>query len=102
MKNEKKTKFSHKNRRQGRNPNCQKSKQERYPVHSKFILNLAWKDVLRQVKIISSNQRKICPCASIGTGRFTPGEKAHRTHWIEGWVSPIAGLDTVDCFQISK
>jgi hypothetical protein len=29
------------------------------------------------------------------TGRFTPREKARRTHWIGGWVSPRAGLDAV-------
>jgi hypothetical protein len=27
--------------------------------------------------------------------RFTPGEKATGTHWIEGWVGPRAGLDNV-------
>jgi hypothetical protein len=26
-------------------------------------------------------------------GRFTPGERAPGTHWIGGWVDPIAGLD---------
>jgi hypothetical protein len=26
-------------------------------------------------------------------GRFTPGEGAHGTHWIGGWVDPRAGLD---------
>jgi hypothetical protein len=25
--------------------------------------------------------------------RFTPGERTSGTHWIEGWVSPRAGLD---------
>jgi hypothetical protein len=28
-------------------------------------------------------------------GRFTPGERAHGTHWIGGWVGPTAGLDAV-------
>jgi hypothetical protein len=28
--------------------------------------------------------------------RFTPGESAPGTHWIEGWVSPRAGLDDVE------
>jgi hypothetical protein len=28
-------------------------------------------------------------------GRFTPGERATRTHWTGGWVSPRAGLDAV-------
>jgi hypothetical protein len=26
-------------------------------------------------------------------GRFTPGERGHSTHWIEGWVDPKASLD---------
>jgi hypothetical protein len=26
-------------------------------------------------------------------GRFTPGERAPGTHWIEGWVDPRGGLD---------
>jgi hypothetical protein len=29
------------------------------------------------------------------TGRFTPRERAPGTHWIEGWVGPRAGLNTV-------
>jgi hypothetical protein len=29
-------------------------------------------------------------------GRFTPGERAHGTHWIRGWVDPRAGLDDVE------
>jgi hypothetical protein len=29
-------------------------------------------------------------------GRFTPGEIATGTHWIEGWMSPSAGLDAVE------
>jgi hypothetical protein len=29
-------------------------------------------------------------------GRFTSGEIAPRTHWIEGWVGPRAGLDAVE------
>jgi hypothetical protein len=29
-------------------------------------------------------------------GRFTPGERAPGTHWIEGWVGPKAGLDEVE------
>jgi hypothetical protein len=29
-------------------------------------------------------------------GRFTPGERAPGTHWIGGWVNPIAGLDDVE------
>jgi hypothetical protein len=28
--------------------------------------------------------------------RFTPGEKAPRTHWIGGWVGPRAGLDDME------
>jgi hypothetical protein len=28
-------------------------------------------------------------------GRFTPKERAPRTHWIGGWVGPRAGLDAV-------
>jgi len=27
--------------------------------------------------------------------RFTSGERAHDTHWIEGWVDSRAGLDAV-------
>jgi hypothetical protein len=26
-------------------------------------------------------------------GRFTPGEKAHGTQWIGGWLGTRAGLD---------
>jgi hypothetical protein len=29
-------------------------------------------------------------------GRFTPGERAHGTHWIGGWVDPRTGLDDVE------
>jgi hypothetical protein len=29
-------------------------------------------------------------------GRFTPGERAHGTHWIGGWVALRAGLDDVE------
>jgi hypothetical protein len=28
-------------------------------------------------------------------GRFTPEERAPGTHWIGGWVDPVAGLDDV-------
>jgi hypothetical protein len=28
--------------------------------------------------------------------RFTPGERALGTHWIDGWVGPRAGLDDVE------
>jgi hypothetical protein len=27
---------------------------------------------------------------------FTPGESAHSTHWIGGWVDPRAGLDDMN------
>jgi hypothetical protein len=33
-------------------------------------------------------------------GRFTPGESAPVTHWIEGWVDPRTGLDDVERKQI--
>jgi hypothetical protein len=29
-------------------------------------------------------------------GRFTPGERARITHWIESWVDPRAGLDVME------
>jgi hypothetical protein len=29
-------------------------------------------------------------------GRFTPGEGAPVSHWIEGWVDPRTGLDVVE------
>jgi hypothetical protein len=29
-------------------------------------------------------------------GRFTPGETVSGTHWIGGWVCPIAGLEDVE------
>jgi hypothetical protein len=29
-------------------------------------------------------------------GRFTPRDRALRTHWIGGWVDPRAGLDGVE------
>jgi hypothetical protein len=28
-------------------------------------------------------------------GRFSPGESAHGTYWIGGWVGPRTGLDEV-------
>jgi hypothetical protein len=28
-------------------------------------------------------------------GRFTPMERAPRTHWIEGWMGPRASIDAV-------
>jgi hypothetical protein len=28
--------------------------------------------------------------------RFTPGERAPRTHWIGGWVDPRAGLEGME------
>jgi hypothetical protein len=34
-------------------------------------------------------------------GRFTPGEFAPGTLWIEGWVAPRAGLDSVERRTIS-
>jgi hypothetical protein len=30
------------------------------------------------------------------SGRFTPGERAPRTHWILGWVDPRADLDDLE------
>jgi hypothetical protein len=27
---------------------------------------------------------------------FYPGKRAPRTHWIEGWVDPTAGLDDME------
>jgi hypothetical protein len=30
------------------------------------------------------------------TGRFTPGERAPGTHWIEGWMCPRTGRDYVE------
>jgi hypothetical protein len=29
-------------------------------------------------------------------GRFTPGERAPGTHWIGGWMDPIAGMDDLE------
>jgi hypothetical protein len=29
-------------------------------------------------------------------GRFTPGERASGTHWIEGWVDPRADMDDLE------
>jgi hypothetical protein len=29
-------------------------------------------------------------------GRFIPGERAHGTHWIGGWVDPTASLDDLE------
>jgi hypothetical protein len=29
-------------------------------------------------------------------GRFTPGERAPGTHWIEDWVGTRVGLDNMD------
>jgi hypothetical protein len=28
--------------------------------------------------------------------RFTPGERATCTHWIDGWMDPRAGLDDME------
>jgi hypothetical protein len=33
--------------------------------------------------------------SALRPGRFTPVERAPGTHWIGGWVDPIAGLDDV-------
>jgi hypothetical protein len=33
---------------------------------------------------------------SLRPGRFTPGERPPRTHWIGGWLDPRAGLDDVE------
>jgi hypothetical protein len=30
------------------------------------------------------------------SGRLTLGEEAHGIHWINAWVSPIAGLDVTE------
>jgi hypothetical protein len=30
------------------------------------------------------------------SNRFTPGEGTSGTHWLEGWVGPRAGLNTMD------
>jgi hypothetical protein len=32
-------------------------------------------------------------------GYFSPGERAPGTHWIRGWVDPIAGLDGVEMIK---
>jgi hypothetical protein len=40
--------------------------------------------------LVGGESSALCP------GRFTPGEKAHDTHWIGGWVGPRAGLDDVE------
>jgi hypothetical protein len=34
--------------------------------------------------------------SALRLGRFTPGERAHGTHWIGGWVGPRPGLDDVE------
>jgi hypothetical protein len=34
-------------------------------------------------------------------GRFTPGEKAHCTHWIGGWMDLRTGLDNMEKRKIS-
>jgi hypothetical protein len=31
-----------------------------------------------------------------GPGRFTPGERAPGTHWLEGWVDPRTSVDDVE------
>jgi len=33
--------------------------------------------------------------SALRTGPFTIGETTHITHWIVGWVDPIAHLDVV-------
>jgi hypothetical protein len=33
-------------------------------------------------------------------GRFTPGERAPGSHWIEGWVDPRAGLDNMEKWKL--
>jgi hypothetical protein len=35
-------------------------------------------------------------CSASRPGRFTPRKRAHGTHWIGGWLDPIAGLDDVE------
>jgi hypothetical protein len=34
-----------------------------------------------------------CEWSASRPGRFTPGERSPRTHWIWGWVDPWSGLD---------
>jgi len=34
-------------------------------------------------------------------GRFLPGERAFRTHWVGGWVDPKTGLEAVTKKKIS-
>jgi hypothetical protein len=34
--------------------------------------------------------------SALHPGRFNPGERAPGIHWIEGWVSPRAGLGNVE------
>jgi hypothetical protein len=34
-------------------------------------------------------------------GRFTPGERALGTHWIEGWMGPRAGVEAMEKRKIS-
>lgn len=38
----------------------------------------------------------LCP------GRYTPGETAHATHWIAGWMGIRAGLDALEKVKISS
>jgi hypothetical protein len=35
-------------------------------------------------------------CSTSRPGRFTPGERAHGTHWIGGWVDLRVGLDDME------
>jgi hypothetical protein len=35
------------------------------------------------------------------TGRFTPGEREHATHWIGGWVGSRDGVDACGVRKIS-
>jgi hypothetical protein len=35
-------------------------------------------------------------CSASCSGRFTPGERAPGTHWIEDSVDPIAGFENVE------
>jgi hypothetical protein len=49
-----------------------------------------------QIHIFFTTALVIGEWSVLGSGRFTPGERAPGTHWIGGWVDIRAGLDDME------
>jgi hypothetical protein len=75
----------------------------RLNVKVKLCLCFNWtprhEDVLREWRYSSTHSFTSaldgCEWSASRSSRFTPRERAPRTHWIEGWVGPRTVLDAV-------